>query len=272
MNQSYAKRQPIHHLLALTISLWGLMSGIVHATSIKLTEEQLPMLNRYVLSAMTTMPKGGGYDASPAAVDRLAAAVKLEQGVIKQDLKVAKSTFCSGATYLVFLRTVEMLRKNGSIKLKPEAVERLAKMDVKDGEHVFGRWNANGPGVAKLFAELGCGSNFTSFADAKPGDFMKIWWTDEIGVKERGHMVIFMEATETKVQFWSANQPNGYSTITVDRDKIKRVIFSRLERVDRLANVVKLSAKNDFLADMLTKSFTWEQVAKECHVKQNISR
>ena len=60
------------------------------------------------------MPKGYGYDASQAAVDRLASSVSLENGIIKQDLKAAKSTFCSGATYLIFLRTIEQLRLRNS--------------------------------------------------------------------------------------------------------------------------------------------------------------
>ncbi len=227
-----------------------------------------PVLNRYVLAAIKTMPDGGGYDSSQAAVDRLAASVKVEDGVIHQDLTVAKTSFCSGATYLVFLRAVEMLRKNGSLTLSPEAVALLAELGVKDGERVFGRWNANGPGTAKLFSELGCGRNFTAYDEARPGDFLKIWWTDEIGGKERGHLVVYLNSDESTVRFWSSNQPGGYGIRTVEKNTIKRALFSRLERVDQLENVVKLSAKNEFLADMLDMPFTWDRVVKECSVRQ----
>ncbi len=227
-----------------------------------------PVLNRYVLAAIKTMPDGGGYDASQAAVDRLAASVKVEDGVIRQDLKVAKASFCSGATYLVFLRVVEMLRKNGSLKLSPDAVALMAELGVKDGERVFGRWNANGPGTAKLFTELGCGRNFTSYEEARSGDFMKIWWNDEIGGKERGHLVVYLASDKSTVHFWSSNQPGGYGIRTVAKDSIQRVLFSRLERVDKLENVVKLTEKNQFLADMLDKPFTWDRVVKECAIQQ----
>lgn len=250
----------------------SLSPGIVRAQVTPVAAEERPAINSYVLAAIKTMPAGGGYDASPAAVDRLAASVKVQDGVIRQDLNVAKSSFCSGATYMVFLRVIEMLRKNGSLNLSPEAVQRFAQVGVKDGELAFGRWNANGPGAAKLFAELKCGRNFTSYDEARSGDFMKIWWTDEIGGKERGHHVVYLDSNKSTVRFWSANQPDGYGVKTVEKDTIRRVLFSRLERIDRLENVVKLSAKNHFLADMLDKPFTWERVVKECDVAEAAAR
>jgi len=251
----------------LLISIFSL-TGILRSQAEPAAKDERPALNRYVLAAIKTMPVGGGYDASQAAVDRLAASVKVEGGLIHQNLTVTKASFCSGATYLVFLRAVEMLRKNGNLKLSPEAVALLAELGVKDGERVFGRWNSNGPGTAKLFADLGGGRNFTAYDEARPGDFMKIWWTGEIGGKERGHLVIYLDSDKTSVRFWSSNQPGGYGVRTVARDTIARVIFSRLDRVDRLENVVKLSPKDEFLAAMLDKPFTWDRVVKECAVRQ----
>lgn len=255
-------------LLCCIPALTPLCPGGLFAEPPPALTDETPVLNTYILAAIKTMPNGGGYDATQAAVDRLAASVKVEDGVIHQDLTVAKASFCSGATYLVFLRAVEMLRKNGSLKLSPQAVELLAVLGVKDGEQVFGRWNANGPGTAKLFAELGCGRNFTSYDEARPGDFMKIWWTNEIGGKERGHLVVYLGSDKSTVRFWSSNQPGGYGIRSVEKDTIQRIIFSRLERPDRLENVVKLSPKNTFLADMLRNPFTWERVVKECDVRQ----
>lgn len=72
---------------------------------------EVPGLNGYVLEAVRSMPEGGGYEASQEAVDRLASAVVREGGVIRQDLGKAGASFCSGATYLVFLRTIELLRR-----------------------------------------------------------------------------------------------------------------------------------------------------------------
>ena len=237
-----------------------LLSSISHAQNVT------PVLNSYVLAAIKTMPDGGGYDASQAAVDRLAASVKVENGVIRQNLNIAKASFCSGATYMVFLRVIEMLRKNGNLNLSPEALRRFAAVGVKDGEMAFGRWNANGPGTAKLFAELKCGRNFTNYDEARAGDFMKIWWTEAIGGRERGHLVIYLDSNKSQVRFWSANQPEGYGIKSVDRKSIQRVLFSRLEQVEHLENITLLPVKNNFLADMLGKPFTWERVVKECDV------
>jgi len=231
---------------------------------------EIPVLNQYILQAMRSMPAGMGYDASQKAVDRLAGSVRLDRETMQivQSTRQAGACFCSGATYLVFLRTIEALRKNGSLKLPAKVLEKYANLDKKDGEGVFGRWNANGPGPAKLFTELGCGKNFTSYKEARPGDFMKIWWTREIGARERGHLVIYLGRKGESVTFWSANKPGGYGKKTVPAGKIKRVLFSRLTDHTRLKRAGKLSASNQFLADMLRMRFTWEEVVKECRVKE----
>ena len=171
------------------------------------------------------MPKGSGYDASQTAVDRLGSSVSLENGVIKQDLKAINSTFCSGATYLVFLRTIEQLRLRSSTFLPEKKYVRFANLGVQDGEEIFGRWNANGPGTAKLFADLDCGINFTSYEHAHPGDFMKMWWTNAIGKKERGHSVIYLGSQGDQIHYWSANYPEGYGSKSVAKSQIKHVLF-----------------------------------------------
>jgi hypothetical protein len=213
------------------------------------------------------MPDGLGYDASEAAVERLASSVFLENGIIKQDLKVAKSTFCSGATYLVFLRTIELLRLRNSSLLPEGKYTRFADLGVKDGEEIFGRWNANGPGTAKLFSDLNCGINFTSYDHAHPGDFMKMWWTNTIGKKERGHSVIYLGSHRDQIHYWSANHPEGYSSKSVAKSKIKHVLFSRLTNPAKLVNANRLSSKDSFLENMLHKDFTWQQISQHCNIK-----
>ena len=213
------------------------------------------------------MPKGSGYDASQTAVDRLGSSVSLENGVIKQDHKAINSTFCSGATYLVFLRTIEQLRLRSSTFLPEKKYVRFANLGVQDGEEIFGRWNANGPGTAKLFADLDCGINFTSYEHAHPGDFMKMWWTNAIGKKERGHSVIYLGSQGDQIHYWSANYPEGYGSKSVAKSQIKHVLFSRLTKPAKLANANRLSPKDSFLADMLRKEFTWREVSQFCDVK-----
>ncbi len=224
-------------------------------------------LNAEVLTAIKSMPSGKGYAASQKDVDRLAASVTLKNGVITQDLEKIGPTFCSGATYLVFLRTIERLRLQNSSFLPAEKWARFANLGVADGEEIFGRWNANGPGTAKLFADLNCGVNFTSYDHARPGDFLKMWWTDAIGAKERGHLVIYLSQTPTTLTYWSANQPNGYGKKTTPKSKIKHHLFSRLTTPKNLTKASQISKKDPFLADMLRKDFTWSQVTKACKVK-----
>ena len=95
----------------------------------------------------------------------------------------------------------------------------------------MGRWNANGPGTARLFYELRLGTNSTDFSSAKPGDFMKIFWTPEVGNTEHGHSVVYL-GTETKnaepyVRFWSSNVPAGYGEKSVPAEQNRAGIFSR---------------------------------------------
>ncbi len=230
--------------------------------------QDVPVLNQYVLQAVHAMPARGGYEASQKAVNRLAAQVSVRDGLIRQNARAAAPSFCSGATYLVFLRVIEALRANGSLKLSPASVAAFADLNKQDGEGVFGRWNANGPGVARLFRELGCGENFSSWDRARPGDFLKIWWTNEIGGRERGHLVVYLGHQQGKVTFWSANQPNGYGKKTVPLTRVKRALFSRLQDHRKLDRAAKLPAMDSFLADMLRKPFTWKQVVKKCRISQ----
>lgn len=52
---------------------------------------------------------------------------------------------------------------------------------------------------------------------ARSGDIMKLWWTEAVGAKERGHLTIYLSQTENSLTFWSSNQSNpggtpGYGT------------------------------------------------------------
>ena len=247
-------------------ALFLLGIGIASAETSK-----LPPLNQYVLWAVNQIPQGGGYLASKKAIVNLQNGVALSDQGISTKPKVASPSFCSGATYLVFLKVINKLIENGSLKMTgKQRWEFLTIDEVPDGYGIWGRWNANGPGTAKLFAELKCGKNFTSYDHALPGDFMKIWWTEEIGGKERGHLVVYLGAMmkngKKHIRFWSSNIPGGYGEKVVALTDIKHVLFSRFENHRQLAKAGSLPEKNRFLEDMLRKSFTWKQVAKECRV------
>ena len=179
-------------------------------------------------------------------------------------------SFCSGATYLVFIKTIEALRDRGQLQLDFATLNQLIIRDQHDGEGIWGRWNANGPGTARLFHELGLGRNFDSFAEAQPGDFMKIFWSKEVGRSESGHSVIFL-GTENRagveyVRFWSSNMPAGYGEKEVPRTKIACAIFSRLQTPGNLSRIHSAPETDSYLASLLTKRSSFAEATKMCGI------
>jgi len=219
--------------------------------------EDSPSFNSRFLAAVRTMPTGGGYDGSDPTKNLLHRACDLIDGNIQVDANRAKPSFCSGATYLVLLKAL------GS---GPEAL--LPEIDQKDGHGVFGRWNSNGPGAAKLVTDLGAGKNFTSWEEAQPGDFLKIWWTDKIGGRERGHLVVYLGHDSETVRFWSSNQPGGYGEKSAAMSACRRVLFTRITHPERFAAAKKLPAVDPWLARMLRDDFTWDEVVVKCRVRE----
>ncbi len=211
--------------------------------------------NEAVLRAARSMPSGGGYSVSSEASERFRASVRVSAGRLVVDARGAAPSYCSSATYLVLLRVIASAQAGGELHLPPEAVEALAPSAQGDGEGIWGRWNANGPGAARLFHALGIGRNFTSFDEARPGDFLKIFWTGEVGRRERGHLVVYLgrEGSDDseRVRFWSSNKPGGCGEKSVARSEIARAIFSRLERPEKFADAGKLPATDRYLAGLL---------------------
>lgn len=230
-------------------------------------------INDIVLEQVRAMPSGGGYATNLAAHRGLAESVGPGTPASIRP-ESAMPGYCSGATYLVFLKTLAALQKRGTLTI-PEDTWRLLVprlrpdgMDtLPDGESVWGRWNANGPGTARLFFELGLGRNFTSFDEAQPGDFLKIFWTDAVGKKERGHSVIFL-GRETvdgveQVRFWSSNQSDGFGVKSVPREKIARAIFSRLEHPEKISSSASLPVRDTYLSSLLGVESSFAEAKKK---------
>lgn len=234
-----------------------IFAGVLASGCVSVAGEGDSTFNTKVLAAVRTMPSGGGYDGSDSTKNLLHEACELTGGQIQVNANRAKPSFCSGATYLVL---VEALNR-GSDALLPE-------IDHQDGHGVFGRWNSNGPGSAKLVADLGAGENFTSWEEAKPGDFLKIWWTDRIGGRERGHLVVYLGHDDRRVRFWSSNQPGGYGTKSVARSDCRRVLFTRITRPEKFANAGDMPAVDPWLVRMLRDDFTWGEVLAKCRVAE----
>ena len=227
--------------------------------------------NDVVLQQVRAMPQGGGYATTTSAHEALIAAVRIDAGGVRIQASRAVPSFCSGATYLVFLKTLGELQRRGSLSIDRSQWAALLPLRMADGEGAWGRWNANGPGTPRLFYELGLGRNFSSFEDAKPGDFLKIFWTDAVGQNERGHSVVFL-GLETKdglehVRFWSSNKPGGYGEKSVPRTKVARAIFSRFENPANISRLSLIPARDPYLAGLLTKNSSFAEAARLCGIR-----
>jgi hypothetical protein len=217
--------------------------------------------NQVIVSLIASMPTGGGYLTTRAATHELERAARVSGGRLIVTPSLATPSYCSGATYIVFLQALE--GANGRSPFSGVLAEALAVKDQPDGSGVWGRWNANGPGTACLFRELQLGRNFTSFEMAQPGDFMKIFWTKEVGRREHGHSVIFLGLERQNgvemVRFWSSNKPAGFGEKSVPRSKIANAIFSRLEYPTNIQRASLLNQRDAYLASLLTQDSSFSE-------------
>jgi len=227
-------------------------------------------INSLILEQMRKMPSGGKYSVSHVAKIKLQSAAHFESGKFFVIPTAPYPSFCSGATYIVFIKTIETLRDSGQLKLDVATLNQLVIRDQVDGEGIWGRWNANGPGTARLFHELGLGRNFTDFAQAQPGDFMKIFWNQSVGRLESGHSVIFLGTVNHPdgeyVRFWSSNIPNGYGEKEVPRSKIANAIFSRLETPANLTRIHDIPVVDVYLSELLRKKSDFAEATKKCGI------
>ena len=224
--------------------------------------------NGLILEQIKLMPQGGRYSVSRFAKIRLQSAAHFESGKFFILPSAPYPSFCSGATYLVFIRTIETLRARGELYLDFATLEQLIIRDQHDGEGIWGRWNANGPGTARLFRELRLGRNFDDFSEARPGDFMKIFWSRQVGRSEHGHSTIFLGMENRLgveyVRYWSSNVPSGYGEKIVPRNKIASAIFSRLETPANLSRIASAPEVDSYLASLLRKRSSFVEATQKC--------
>jgi hypothetical protein len=222
--------------------------------------------NPIVLEQIQTMPSGGGYATTRAAHEALLDSCAISSAGIRIQASHAAPSYCSSATYLVFLKTLLAIQTRGTTNIGADVWKGLLPARLADGVGIWGRWNANGPGTARLFHELQLGRNFSSYNDAQPGDFMKIFWNNSIGKNERGHSVVFLGLEKKDgvehVRFWSSNKPNGYGEKSVPKSKVARALFSRLEFPANLNQIATLLTRDKYLANMLTVDSSIEEVVK----------
>ena len=114
-------------------------------------------INNQILEAINNMPSGGDYRATSESIQQLESAIKKNGDHLDINSAIAKPSFCSSATYLVFVSTLQELNREGQIQFEPGVTEKLLVTGQRDGVGVWGRWNSNGPGTARLFAEFHLG-------------------------------------------------------------------------------------------------------------------
>ena len=137
----------------------------------------------------------------------------------------------------------------------------IPRLGQHDGEGPWGWANANGPGLAVLVHRLGAGINFEDWKKARPGDFMKIFWTDRIGSRESGHLTVLVKDGGDQVTFWSSNIPDGYGARTVPKSRIRRVIFTRITRPERF-NLAPSVGSHPWLSSLLRQEVGMKEVRR----------
>ena len=238
------------------------------ALAVSIAQSSGEDLNGLILEQVKQMPQGGRYSLSRFAKIRLQSAAHFESGKFFILPSAASPSFCSGATYLIFIRTIEALRARGELHLDFATLDQLIIRDQHDGEGIWGRWNANGPGTARLFHELGLGRNFDNFDLAQPGDFMKIFWSKQVGRSEHGHSAIFL-GTGNRLgveyfRYWSSNIPSGYGEKSVPRSKIAYAIFSRLQTPANLSRIGSAPIVDSYLASLLRRRSSFAEATQKC--------
>jgi len=248
-------------------------------------------INETLIQTFKEMPQGGTYSTGQNAFESLFNRIKIVNHKLNVDHLSAGPSFCSSATYVVLMKTLEKLVARRQIALERNILPKFSIKDesgnwLADGFGVWGRWNANGPGTAGLFFDLDLGDNFAddNFKHAKPGDFLKMFWTwgQGVGKLEKGHSVIFtgvepvnaQGAAVEKVCFWSSHgyedgRESGFGEKCVPRSDVQNMIFSRLTRPENFRNISspRYKHENKYLSSLLDTVSTIEEAREKTGTK-----
>ncbi len=185
----------------------------------------------------------------------------------------ARPSFCSGAVYAA---TLSALIQWDSMRrvISAEAWQALQPQDVADGIGPWGYANANGPGFAMLVRRLKAGASFTDLKLAKPGDVLKIWWTDTVGAGERGHLVIFIREEKDSLLTWSSNKPrdgaaDGYGYKSVPKNTIRHMLFTRITRPEAFDHAARVGT-DDWLRSLMRQNTTWDECLRRAGVLRSV--
>ena len=227
--------------------------------------------NAMILDIIKGLPSGGGYSRGSSFQLPTITAHNIGAGRWEMRVYDGFPSHCTSATYAVFARLVSVLLDNGRIALDGEQIATLSAKNrmpdgatLVDGQGPFQIFNANGAGVAALLKHTGTGMNFRDdkLLYARAGDFLKLFWNDNVGASEQGHQVIYLGhktvGSREMVCFWGSQRQNkkkrsggtealyfpaaegdkvvdGYGEACRPRADIKAMIFSRVACMEHLA-------------------------------------
>lgn len=252
-------------ILACSIGLLGLFSAPAEGVA-PLHGESGASWYQSMRQGLAEFPEGGGYKTNRQALEALvlkACRWNAQAGKPVFLVKEARPSFCSSACYLLLLKTLYIWdsQQPKSVISEQAWLSLMPRMGQHDGNGPWGWANANGPGLAVMVHALKAGVSFEDWQQARPGDFMKIFWTDHIGRKEAGHLTVLVKDDGDKVTFWSSNTPGGYGSKTIPKSDIKRVIFTRITRPERF-NLAPTLGMNQWLSSLLKTEVSMKEVRK----------
>jgi hypothetical protein len=227
--------------------------------------------NAMILDIINGLPSGGGYSIGSSFQLPTITAHNIGAGRWEMRVYDGFPSHCTSATYTVFARLVSVLLDNGRIALVGEQIAALSAKSrmpnggtLVDGQGPFQIFNSNGAGVAALLKHTGTGMSFRDdkLLYARAGDFLKLFWNDNVGASEHGHQVIYLGhktvGSREMVCFWGSQRQNkkkrsggtealyypaaegdkvvdGYGQVCRPRADIKAMVFSRVTCMEHLA-------------------------------------
>lgn len=227
--------------------------------------------NAMIIDIIKGLPSGGGYSRGSDFQLPTITAHNIGAGHWEMRVYDGFPSHCTSATYAVFARLVAVLQDNGRIALNGEQIATLSAKNrmpdgtrLVDGQGTFQIFNANGAGAAALLKHTGTGVSFRDdkLLYARAGDFLKLFWNENVGASEQGHQVIYLghktEGSRDMLCFWGSQRQgkkkrpggtealyfpaaaggkvkDGYGEVCRPRSDIKAMIFSRVTCMEHLA-------------------------------------
>lgn len=225
-------------------------------------------MNQLVLEAVQEMPAEGGYELTNVPARRLVESFSFNtpSDLILDPFRATPS-YCTTATYMVFFKIMKKFWELSKIEPSQEVLLKLKPQMERDGLRIWGRWNSNGPGTAKLITDAMMGTNFDDVEKAQPGDFIKMFWNDQVGKLEKGHTGIFLGLQSLNgvrmIRFWaSSKSTNGFAERIIPLSEAKRILFTRIDRPENFEKIKDLPENDLFLESMLEVVSSWSEVKK----------